>query len=183
MFCTNCGKQIPDDARFCPECGAQTEPRANTASTANQANTYSQQNQGYNNYQQMNRQQNMNVSGAFKWGAGAIVWFVILILGCLASIGIYSQEEFLYMQLVGFNPNIVKILEGLALVAIVILIIKRLRLCIYAFYGLKLAEAIYIFMTLGAYMQSEMLITTVAGLLINVVITYLVLKNYWHQLS
>ena len=48
MFCTNCGKQIPDDARFCPECGAQTEPRANTASTANQANTYSQQNQGYN---------------------------------------------------------------------------------------------------------------------------------------
>ena len=26
MFCTNCGKQIPDDARFCPECGAQTEP-------------------------------------------------------------------------------------------------------------------------------------------------------------
>ena len=47
MFCTNCGKQIPDDARFCPECGAQTEPQANTASTANQANTYSQQNQAY----------------------------------------------------------------------------------------------------------------------------------------
>ncbi len=21
MFCTNCGKQIPEDARFCPACG------------------------------------------------------------------------------------------------------------------------------------------------------------------
>ena len=24
MFCTNCGKEIPDGARFCTECGAQT---------------------------------------------------------------------------------------------------------------------------------------------------------------
>lgn len=22
MYCRNCGKQIPDDAKFCPECGA-----------------------------------------------------------------------------------------------------------------------------------------------------------------
>jgi len=22
MYCRNCGKQIPDDSRFCPECGA-----------------------------------------------------------------------------------------------------------------------------------------------------------------
>ncbi len=29
MFCTNCGKPIPDDSRFCPECGAVIEqPKA-----------------------------------------------------------------------------------------------------------------------------------------------------------
>lgn len=183
MFCTNCGKQIPDDARFCPECGAQTEPRANTASAANQANTYSQQNQGYNNYQQMSRQQNMNMPGVFKWGTGAIVWFVILILGCLASIGIYSQDDFAYMQLIGFNSNLVIILEALALVSIVVLIIKKLRLCVYAFYGLKLVEVIYTLMTLGSYMESELLMTTIIGLVINVVITYLVLRSSWNQLS
>lgn len=187
MFCTNCGKQIPDDARFCPECGTPMDQQVNTASTANQTNAYSQPNQGYNNYQQMNRQQNINMSGAFKWNTGAIVWFVILILGCLASIGIYSQDEFAYMQLIGFDSNLVIILEAIALVSVVVLIIKKLRLCVYVFYGLKLVEIIYTLMKLGSYlgsyMDSNFLMSMIVGFIINVVITYLVLRNYWHQLS
>ena len=25
MFCGNCGKKLPDDAAFCPECGAKAQ--------------------------------------------------------------------------------------------------------------------------------------------------------------
>jgi pSer/pThr/pTyr-binding forkhead associated (FHA) protein len=44
-FCTNCGKQNPDDARFCSQCGrpiesaAPTEPGAVTASQENPGET------------------------------------------------------------------------------------------------------------------------------------------------
>lgn len=33
MFCTNCGKQIADDAQFCPECGAAVIPAAQIPET------------------------------------------------------------------------------------------------------------------------------------------------------
>lgn len=29
MFCTNCGNQISDDSKFCPECGAQQNVNTN----------------------------------------------------------------------------------------------------------------------------------------------------------
>lgn len=32
MYCPNCGNQIPDEARFCPACGAAAEPAAAGAS-------------------------------------------------------------------------------------------------------------------------------------------------------
>ena len=28
MYCRFCGKQIPDQAKFCPECGADLAPRS-----------------------------------------------------------------------------------------------------------------------------------------------------------
>lgn len=36
MFCNNCGNQISDDSRFCPECGAQQ----NTGANSNQEGQY-----------------------------------------------------------------------------------------------------------------------------------------------
>lgn len=30
MYCSNCGAQLPNDARFCPECGASTAPETPT---------------------------------------------------------------------------------------------------------------------------------------------------------
>ena len=26
MFCTNCGNQLPEEAKFCPNCGSKIEP-------------------------------------------------------------------------------------------------------------------------------------------------------------
>lgn len=48
MFCTNCGKQIPDDARFCPECGAQMDPQVNTANTVSTTNQTHKKNNNFN---------------------------------------------------------------------------------------------------------------------------------------
>jgi uncharacterized RDD family membrane protein YckC len=38
MFCSSCGKQIPDDSAFCPDCGAKV-PGMQTASTAQPRST------------------------------------------------------------------------------------------------------------------------------------------------
>ena len=35
MFCKNCGKEINDDAKFCPECGARLLEYANIESKSN----------------------------------------------------------------------------------------------------------------------------------------------------
>ena len=37
MFCTNCGKQISDNAAFCPGCGAQTNVGTTVTATAQNA--------------------------------------------------------------------------------------------------------------------------------------------------
>ena len=36
MFCTKCGKQIPDSTKFCPYCGANCSPEQDIASQAGQ---------------------------------------------------------------------------------------------------------------------------------------------------
>lgn len=36
MFCTNCGKQIADDAKFCPHCGSKTVANTEPVSSAPQ---------------------------------------------------------------------------------------------------------------------------------------------------
>lgn len=38
-FCTNCGKQIPDDAKVCPECGATLGSQGTSFNAADALNT------------------------------------------------------------------------------------------------------------------------------------------------
>ncbi|WRK52022.1 zinc-ribbon domain-containing protein [Coprobacillaceae bacterium CR2/5/TPMF4] len=78
MFCINCGKQIPDDATFCPKCGTKI-----FVESTNQSNTT------YTNNQKTNNKVNLNEP--FKWHAGAIIWFIILIIICLYTIFFHLQ--------------------------------------------------------------------------------------------
>ena len=34
MFCRKCGKEIPEDVKYCPNCGCPTDPNENTTSKA-----------------------------------------------------------------------------------------------------------------------------------------------------
>lgn len=36
MFCTKCGKQVPDSTKFCPYCGANCSPEQDIAGQASQ---------------------------------------------------------------------------------------------------------------------------------------------------
>lgn len=38
MFCKNCGKQLEDNAKFCPECGASTSTQADAQATVTHVN-------------------------------------------------------------------------------------------------------------------------------------------------
>ncbi len=40
MFCSKCGKSIPDNAIYCPECGNNTNPTSQQQSMGNIQNTY-----------------------------------------------------------------------------------------------------------------------------------------------
>ena len=46
MFCTNCGKQVPNGAQFCPHCGAAM----NSNGANSQPYAQSQPNQNFNNF-------------------------------------------------------------------------------------------------------------------------------------
>ena len=39
MFCPNCGKELPDGAKFCSGCGMQTSPEAAAAETSELSGT------------------------------------------------------------------------------------------------------------------------------------------------
>lgn len=63
-FCTKCGTELKEDAKFCPSCGAPTEQKAEPAAEEKQPeqNTYQQ-----NTYQQNTYQQNTTSDFAQKF--------------------------------------------------------------------------------------------------------------------
>ena len=82
MFCANCGKQIPDGSRFCPNCGAQAGPLPEEQQAM--------QRQQYNNQQQFNQQAQwtaQTTTAAAKAGKGGFL--VRLGLGIAAALVIF----------------------------------------------------------------------------------------------
>lgn len=68
MFCTKCGKQVPDSTKFCPYCGADCSPAQDIASQAGQVFNKAEQELGsaFNEVKQSftgNNNQNYNNQG------------------------------------------------------------------------------------------------------------------------
>ena len=98
MFCTNCGKEIPENAKFCNHCGAQQGGAAASASSR------SAQQQAYNKYaspQQPSQQNYASQQPAAKQKprkGSKVGGIILLILGVVSVIGACANGTYQYMQ-------------------------------------------------------------------------------------
>ena len=112
MFCTNCGKEIPENAKFCNHCGAQQGgATASAPSWATQqggaaasASSRPTQQQAYNQYvsPQQPPQQNyasQQETAKQRPGKGSKAGgIILLILGVVSVIGACANGTYQYMQ-------------------------------------------------------------------------------------
>lgn len=90
MFCTKCGKELPDDARFCPNCGADLTAGKQMQDTANRVFENSER-EFTSAIQDVRGTFNGNVSERLKDDRGLLSFIVLTIITC----GIY-QYYFIY---------------------------------------------------------------------------------------
>lgn len=91
MFCNNCGSQVDENADFCGNCGAKLRQEGNVSEVEQKVSEDAvslkkeQQNFGFEGQEpgRVNRDvvyDDADIKGKFKWGGGAIAWFVIMIV-------------------------------------------------------------------------------------------------------
>ena len=194
MFCSHCGKQIAEDARFCPSCGAQSEPRAQTPQNEPKAEPVQAQPAQQQTPPQPEPVQTPQSGPVYqttpspqptqlgtKWltvlpfllGIGAIMNFVtiIRILGSGVSLGdMFSVLLWLATSMFA--------LTALAVVAIVQLVRRKKigYLCVYALYGCQIAVNAIVFLSMMGYYGVDLTSTVIAiivgGVMLGVNVTY-----------
>ena len=100
MFCSNCGKEIPEGSRFCPNCGAQA-PQAAGGQQQYSQQQYNQQQYGQQGQQQYNQQGQWSgqAEKAGKSSLGgllvkvAIVAAAIIVIGFVASMFLGGGDD------------------------------------------------------------------------------------------
>ncbi len=83
MFCNNCGNEVDESMEFCGKCGKRINREQNfssgvSLSKAEESARFENRSQG-GNFGNDVIDENF-VKGKFKWGGGAIAWFVIMII-------------------------------------------------------------------------------------------------------
>ena len=200
MFCSHCGKQIAEDARFCPSCGAQSEPRAQTPQNEPKAEPVQAQPAQQQTPPQPEPVQTPQSGPVYqttpspqptqlgtKWltvlpfllGIGAIMNFVpiIRILGSGVSLGdMFSVPTAGPIFALSFFGSIA--LTALAVVAIVQLVRRKKigYLCVYARYGCQIAVNAIVFLSMMGYYGVDLTSTVIAiivgGVMLGVNVTY-----------
>ena len=200
MFCSHCGKQIAEDARFCPSCGAQSEPRAQTPQNEPKAEPVQAQPAQQQTPPQPEPVQTPQSGPVYqttpspqptqlgtKWltvlpfllGIGAIMNFVtiIRIRGSGVSLGdMFSVPTAGPIFALSFFGSIA--LTALAVVAIVQLVRRKKigYLCVYALYGCQIAVNAIVFLSMMGYYGVDLTSTVIAiivgGVMLGVNVTY-----------
>ncbi len=192
MFCSNCGKELNDDAKFCMSCGAQVagqaqstpqaqtpqnEPKAEPVQaqpapqTPPQSEPVQAKPQSAPVYQTTPSPQPMQLGT--KWltvlpfllGIGAIMNFVnvIKILGSGVSLGdLFSVPTAGPIFALSFFGAIA--LTALAVVAIVQLVRRKKigYLCVYALYGCQVVLNAIVFLSMMGYYGVDLTATVIA---------------------
>lgn len=123
MFCANCGKEIPDYAKFCNYCGARQEINTSTSFQSAQQQTPRQNYAPQQNYEP--RQPVPTPKSGKKMKVGGII---LLILGALSVIGAFANGSYMYMQYAFDLSDLVEILMQIGLIfGGILLIVKSKR--------------------------------------------------------
>lgn len=105
MFCTNCGKELPDDAKFCNRCGTPREDEFVSASQPTQQ-PYMQQPYMQQPATKPQQRPGLKVGG-----------IILLVCGVLSLVGGFTNGSFKNMMEYGFDlANLVTILVQFGLV-------------------------------------------------------------------
>lgn len=103
MFCTNCGKEVPDNTKFCPNCGADVSLGTRATNAANDAfratgqelrGSINEVRQSFNSYQQMPPRGGIRL----KDDRGLFSYILLSLITC----GIYSYY-FIYKMAADVN--------------------------------------------------------------------------------
>lgn len=93
MFCQNCGKQIEDDARFCPLCGERTEGASpDSSGKENESYSYGAERRSYGGQEPTSTRSSLDTrSGGSEAGSGDLggqdkKYNIFCLLGFIASL-------------------------------------------------------------------------------------------------
>lgn len=103
MFCNNCGKELPDGAKFCNHCGAQlkTAPAAPTAPQPPRPNSgYAAPQQALQSYTPPQPRQDYSTSAADAQAKkkSKTIGIILLAIGALSFIGALSNGSYANLQ-------------------------------------------------------------------------------------
>ncbi len=102
MFCINCGKEIDDNSKFCPECGVDTQT-------------------GQPNYQRPPRPMDPEDSGSVGW---AILGFFVPVVGLILYL-VWMQTKPKSGKMAGLGA-LVNVITGVVFVIVYVIVIMIL---------------------------------------------------------
>lgn len=81
MYCSQCGKQIGEDAKFCPNCGASNQATQNVQQPSQQPIVVNV----VNNNENVNTNTNVNGGAPIRFKSRWVAFFLCLFLGFLGA--------------------------------------------------------------------------------------------------
>ncbi|WP_296878515.1 zinc ribbon domain-containing protein [Thomasclavelia sp.] len=177
MICKQCGKEIEDNARFCPECGAAVE-NSNAASGNNFEQTTANIQDKVDGFTQNMKQKEVEISGK-KFNMLEVVTFASTIIAIVACFLPFISVSYYSLSLMDAGKDAI-IFIVLAVGASVLTYLRQdlPAMCV------SIVTAVYLFMeytdvkdTLGSYASLSMgfylMLLAVAGLIISTLLVYL----------
>lgn len=139
-FCKQCGSQLNDDDRFCPNCGATVESESNEGVGNNNGNVNPVQNNA-------NGADPLNYSTpegtGRKMNTGMLVWSIINIVLCCAPLGVWALVMTIMAKNATSDEEMQKKLKIAKVVNIISAIVGAVMFVISFIVGFTMGEELF----------------------------------------